>query len=450
MIYCSNNRNIVIHTEEDQDEQGYGTAHVTIKHMPLVEVLRSDDRSSLTVRCKASHDDVLTIPLDGTGDDFNQTELKDFKRKIKLKEGAHDSQTLEGRTSHLFHVIINEEDLNSQQQRLHPCFETVILDALTKHKREDDMAIEQFIRDRQRKCDEFEAIINAEAMALSQIAFTEPSKPIAKEDSDHKTETRVRRASGSTTSNASTSSKTSAYPRKRHHHKKKPPSRSATAPLPKSALVTPGRKASLNVPSSDDSRTTPTKRVMFAEAEPMRFDSPQFETTDTEIDADDTEDLFDMDETIPVIPIPTKAATNPMPIRPGQSPFGRQHDTGLSGSFKVRSIDKYSPAESEGNSPSVRDISEAEASPFATSIPRDIVMPPVQTSFAPLSSMKDLPALSMEDKLEQRLGELDLGLDDSPPQNMDRKQMWKMAVASSLRMSGFILPTYNNDEILNG
>lgn len=376
--WCSNNRNVVVQEDTDGTASStlqaddYTRATVTVQHWSLVEV-RQDDRST-TIHCKASDRDVVTI--------FNARDsalhLDDLTTNhilrncdVKLHKGAITEDKLHDDVSSIFRVVVTKVDDDAlggdegetRKPRLHPAFEVIFKDAVARRKEQDEEEVSAYIRQKTLAYQQFEAKTKADAEVLSAMARTQTPPPMtgrvrlldkALEEQNPAGSVLSHQSSISCLESPSTIS--SSIDRTRRNvlgHEMRPPTRSATAPLPKSALLPPARKSSLSAAPTNQDQTgqLTAKKVMFVDTEPLRIDAihsiepSDVETPDLEL-YEDHDDFFDMDEAIPVVPVPLSSND---PIDPAaddsrimdRASFGRQDATGLVGSFKLKSMDKY-------------------------------------------------------------------------------------------------------------
>lgn len=462
MRYRSGDFNCRINVIESQvDSEGFLLADIDITHTCLIETRENRHSDCTTIHSRSSGKDVCLI----SAPDDRLLGLNHMSHvKVKVLEDSFCVESTEA-PDNFFGVSIPIEDCG-RAGRLHPDLEDLLLNALAQRKREDDAEVEQFMKSKVIAFNVFETEISAQAAALSSVALAacDASGSQSKSTVAPAADSTVLVARTATNSPSSTSSDRPRKHKKSVQIRKRTPSRSASSPVPKPVLITQERKSSLSEPSKKDgvSFTATSKHVMFSDQEPIRIESPHvFDPSETEEDAGtfdvEQEDLFDMDEQIPVIPISTEVppvsdlpgtGAVPVPVHQGSS-FGRQEDRGLSGSFKIRNLDKYefsskSSSEEAAQHSRVPDRSE-QVNLSSTSAPKDIIVPPMPPISAPLSSVKDLPAFSSSlHNLES--DSLD-DLDDYQPPGVDRKMMWQRAVATSLRLSGLTLPPDPRDDL---
>jgi hypothetical protein len=395
----------------------------------------------------------------------------------------------------------------STDGKLVPQVQQVLDEAVHQRRQEMQAEITAFMRRQQDALETFIAHATEEAEVLSEIASLGSLKEQQKPGDERRTtitqkKSAIKQAKENLPSTGGTVSQSQAVhvesdcttgeqlssgrPRRGSDksatkpHRQRVPYRRETVPLPKSVLVKEvRRKSSMSHLSDGSSRcsdqTSPVipKRVMFSEQEPQRIDSPtlssdaeddnriltasqrlQISTTPDEDDLD-VEDVFDMDETIPVVPLPARhkeVQDSPgLSDLPNSRIYGRQSDSGLSGSFKLRSMDKYSPPgrEDEGDEvpslvppearqrrASLEALEDVAPSAFATSLPRDVPAS-MQATHSPaiINSVKDLTGISPE-RAEPNASPSD----GSPPAGVSREVAWRRAVQSSMRMSGLLMP----------
>lgn len=449
-------------------------ASITVRHPCLIHTRLDSRNDEIVMRSKISAKDICSFARSQVEQDecggIDYAQLREIQ--VSLLGDVCPESSLTRKPSNAFNLLLpadERDDLDTPTSSiLHADIETALMDIITHRKRQDDAHCREFARKQQEAFAIFEAEVNTQASMLSRVVLrgntsggTKSDRKSSSEGSDRMSGKTSRRMS-SNSSHSASSATSSERPRKKEHKTKKQrvPTRSATTPVPKSVMSPQGRKSSLSESSKRDgsSDITPAKRVMFSELEPTRIDSPHvLDPSDTEDDlttkADgDDEDVFDMDEQIPIRPIASTAPTSAdvsvdgtveiAGVTTQRAPVGREDSDAPSGSFKLRSTEKYdipSPASSAQSPVDItkREVSAINMSGFATSLPRNIARPSPGPTPAPLSSMKDMPYLS---PLSTDLN-LDLDpLDNSPPQGMSRKMMWKQAVASSLRMSGLLMP----------
>ncbi|CCG82888.1 protein of unknown function [Taphrina deformans PYCC 5710] len=476
MRYFSEDRNCCVSAHDSNQETKKGVkesdllADITITHPCLVSIRKTPNKDGFILRSKLSRRDVCSFPRTDVGiEGGRRIDLEKLQGlHVTLLDDAHaDNDTPAASSETPFQIIVPPRDdttTSASADKLHPDIETLLMDVITRRKALDDAEVREYVKKKQAQYAEFEAEVKEQAGILSALV-TKPSdrKGDSSEDLPAKTTHKgIRRLSANSSQSASSSSTSAEHTRRKSQKsRKRTPVRSATAPVPKSALSTPHRKTSTHESTGPaGGPDVPLKRVMFSEQEPTRIDSPHvLEPSDVEdygapakVDGEQ-EDLFDMDEQIPVVPIDGQVPASieipdtgsiEMPNR-GQ-PFGRQADNGVSGSFALRSLEKYgADSLSPVDDTTMRkrlDISDAEGSPFATSLPRTISRPAPAPTPAPLSSVKDIPAVSP--------ATTDSDFDtsgDTPPKGVSRKNMWRQAVASSMRMSGIVMPGLTPDDL---
>lgn len=470
MRYWSRDYNCCIDTLDASNQEGeYVLADITVKHPCLVEIRKAREKDVVILKSRSDGHDICAIA--GIHECVAQTNhMSSVKLKVLKDAICAEAAVL---PENPFQVSIPEERLstaNTEVVQFHPELEDFMLNALAHRKREDDEEIKQFIRRKTTEYSAFEAETTAQALALSSITLgkppheTTPLNDVVVHDSDRGSESSRGLSNGSI---RSTSTSSIERPRKPKKTKSQKQSRrcNSSSPVSKPALMQNERKSSISESSKKDGGSTLSaqKRVMFSELEPTSIEPPhildQSETEDDSARADlEQEDMFDMDEQIPVIPVSAQIppltdlpGTASVPVSPARTlPFGRQEDCGLSGSFRMRPLGKYELPES-----SLDDLQRSDGDDdddlmqpvltSGTSAPKNIVMPSVSFANAPLSSVKDLPSIlpSMSGLDADSFDELD----DTLPQGMDRETMWKKAVASSLRLSGLLLPTPTLDDL---
>ncbi|ORY81550.1 hypothetical protein BCR37DRAFT_387792 [Protomyces lactucae-debilis] len=512
-------------SNKSEDTEDFRWAHVTILHPFLVRMRYngtvqpgSDD---YTLYSKITNAPVLCLKRPDGQAIAPGKELPRCLAKI-VEEGAKPLNELRrggAKVSQVFHVVVPSqcEDmdhtpahkaLSSSSGVLVPEVQQILDDAVHQRRQQMEVELAAFVRRQQDALETFVAQTTEEAETLSDIAsiaslkqeqkdspasHTSPQKkPAIKKNKDRVPSkqspvlaTRKSAAEEDTSaSDRSTSAghrRTSSSSKPRH---KRPPHRSETTPLPKSVLLKEvRRKSSMSHLSDGSSRCSDTtspvtpKRVMFSEQEPQRIESPAL-SSDPEDDPSiktaserlqastfhddvDVDDVFEMDETIPVVPLPQPQGLSlDSPVLTGKIPagriYGRQSDQGLSGSFKMRSLEKYGEDDDEGGevpslttpdarlkSQSSNLLTDDAPSNFATSLPRDVPtsMQPVKSP-AIINSVKDLPGIS-----PPTIPSPASPVDDMPPCGMPRDMAWRKAVQSSLRMSGLIMPTQAAEDV---
>lgn len=464
MRYWSGDFNCCIETLDDvRDENGYILADLFIKYSCLVNLREDRQENVVTVSSRSSQRDICKI---ATKKNLITTLNHMSRVKVILLDDVIPAESAVLPDNPFQISLPKVTTAQGGTVHVHSELQNFVLKALTQRKIEDDEEIEKILKAKAEAYMLFEAQLTAQALALSEIASTNTNpdniQPQGTDQKDKDTCPESRRMSNSSTnSSRSTTIDQTRKTRKTQKQKKHPPLRSASTPAPKSALVAKQRKSSISeTPKKEGGFTIAPKRVMFSESEPTRIDSPHtLDQSETEDDSSrletEPEDMFDMDEQIPVISIESQVPS--VIDRPGTAaipvPYGRQEDNGLPGSFKLRPLAKYSfpgPSSSDTSQPSSVDDEPEHArsrnvSTMASSMPKDIIMPTTSQAMAPLSSVKDLPSLLPS------YGDLDTEsfdeLDDVPPVGLDRATMWKKAVASSLRLSGLVLPTPTQEEI---